>query len=106
MNDALKSFVGLVPACLLFAGSAIIWLRRKSVSSIFQLFGAAAFVVVVLAHVFEALRVFPRMGWGSRNSVGHYLDLLCAIVGVTLFSLGYLIHAVDTCVEKKKSERA
>jgi hypothetical protein len=46
------------------------------------------------------------MGWGSRNSVGHYLDLLCAIVGVTLFSLGYLIHAVDTCVEKKRAERA
>jgi amino acid permease len=106
MNDALKSFVALVPACLLFAGSAIIWLRRKSMSSIFQLLGAAALVVVVLAHVFEALRVFPRMGWGSRNSVGHYLDLLCAIMGVTLFSLGYLIHAVDTCVEKKRAERA
>jgi hypothetical protein len=65
---------------------------------------AAALVVVVLAHVFEALHVFPRIGWGSQNSVGHYLDLLCAILGVTLFSLGYLIHAMDTCVQKK-SER-
>jgi amino acid permease len=107
MNDAvLNPFVALIPACLLFAGAAIIWLRRKSTSSIFQLLGAAALVVVVLAHVFEALRVFPRMGWGSRNSVGHYLDLLCAIVSVTLFSLGYLIHAVDTCVEKNRAERA
>ena len=106
MNDALKSFVTLVPACLLFGGSVIIWLRRKRMSSIFQLLGAAALVVVVLAHVFEALRVFPRMGWGSRNSVGHYLDLLCAIVAVTLFSLGYLIHALDTCVEKKRADRA
>jgi amino acid permease len=105
MNDAvLKSFVALIPACLLFIGAAIIWLRRKSLSSIFQLLGAAALVVVVLAHVFEALPVFPRIGWGSRNSVGHYLDLLCAILGVTLFSLGYLIHAMDTCVQKK-SER-
>ena len=51
-----------------------------------------------------ALRVWPQMGWGSQSSVGHYLDLLCAILGVTLFSLGYLIHAVDTRVEKKKSE--
>ena len=83
MNDAvLKPFVALIPACLLFAGAAIIWLRRKSTSSIFQLLGAAALVVVVLAHVFEALHVFPRIGWGSQNSVGHYLDLLCAIVGV------------------------
>ena len=107
MNDALlKSFVALIPACLLFIGAAIIWLRRKSLSSIFQLLGAAALVVVVLAHAFEVLRVWPRMGWGSQSSIGHYLDLLCAIFGVTLFSLGYLIHAVDTRVEKKKSERA
>jgi hypothetical protein len=107
MNDAaLKSFVALVPACLLFAGAAIICLPRKSTSSIFQLLGAAALVIVVLAHVFEALRVFSRMGWGSQTSVGHYLDLLCAILGVTLFSHGYLIHAVDARVEKKKSERA
>jgi amino acid permease len=104
-NAALGSFFALMPACLLFAGAAIIWLRRKSLSSIFQLLGAAALVVVVLAHVCEALRVFPRMGWGSQTSVGHYLDLLCAILGVTLFSLGYLIHAVDACVEKKKSEK-
>jgi amino acid permease len=101
MNDAvLKSFVALIPACLLFIGAAIIWLRRKSLSSIFQLLGTAALVVLVLVHVFEALRVFPRMGWGSRNSVGHYLDLLCAMLGVTLFSLGYLIHAVSTRAEK------
>ena len=105
MNDAvLKSFVALIPACLLFIGAVIISLRRKSLSSIFQLLGTAALVVVVLAHVFEALHVFPRIGWGSQNSVGHYLDLLCAILGVTLFSLGYLIHAMDTCVQKK-SER-
>src|SRR5437016_4749650 len=102
-HAAVNAFVALIPACLLVIGAAIIWLRRKSLSSIFQLLGAAALVVVVLAHVFEALRVFPRIGWGSRNSIGHYLDLLSAILAVTLFSLGYLIHAVDTCVEKKKS---
>jgi amino acid permease len=102
MNDAaLKSFVALIPACVLFTSAGIIWLRRKSLSSIFQLLGAAAIVVVVLAHVFEALRVFPRMGWGSQNSVGHYVDLWCAILGVTLFSLGYLIHAMNTCAQKK-----
>jgi hypothetical protein len=104
MNDAvLESFVALIPAYLLFIGAAIIWLRRKSLSSIFQLLGAVALVVVVLVHVFEALHVWPRMGWGSQSSIGHYLDLSCAILGVTLFPIGYLIHAVDTCVEKKKS---
>jgi hypothetical protein len=105
MSDAaLKAVFALLLACTLFAGSAIIWLARKSMSSFFQLLGAAALVVVALAHVFELLRVFPRMGWGSQGSAGHYLDLLCAILGITLFSLGYLLHAVDTCVEKKKSE--
>ena len=64
-------------------------------SSFLQLVGAAGLVAVVLTHVFEGLRVFPRMGWGSQHSVGHYLDLLSAIVAVTLFSLGYLIHAVN-----------
>jgi Ca2+/Na+ antiporter len=104
MNDAvLESFVALIPAYLLFIGAAIIWLRRKSLSSLFQLLGAVALVVVVLVHVFEALHVWPRMGWGSQSSIGHYLDLSCAILGVTLFPIGYLIHAVDTCVEKKKS---
>ena len=64
-------------------------------SSFLQLVGAAGLVTVILTHVFEGLRVFPRMGWGSQHSVGHYLDLLSAILAVTLFSLGYLIHAVN-----------
>ena len=40
MNDAaLKTLIALILACTLFAGSAIIWLGRKSVSSFFQLLG-------------------------------------------------------------------
>ncbi len=105
-NAAVKAFVALIPVCALFTGATIIFVRRKSISSCLQLVGAAGLVAVILTHVFEGLRVFPRMGWGSQHSVGHYLDLLSAILAITLFSLGYLIHAVDTCVEKKKSERA
>ena len=105
MNDtALKAFAALIPVCALFTGSMILWLRRKRLSSFLQFVGAASLIIVVLIHVFQALRFFPWMGWGSENSVGHYLDLLCAILGITLFSLGYLLHAVDTRVEKKKSE--
>jgi len=70
-------------------------------SSFLQFVGAAGLVAVILTHVFEGLRVFPRMGWGSQHSVGHYLDLLSAILAVTLFSLGYVIHAVDVRAEKK-----
>src|SRR5437773_10436221 len=96
MNDAaVKAFVALIPVCALFTGATIIFVRRRSMSSFLQLVGAAGLVAVVLTHVFEGLRVFPRMGWGSQHSVGHYLDLLPAILAVTLFSLGYLIHAVN-----------
>jgi succinate dehydrogenase/fumarate reductase cytochrome b subunit len=107
MNDtALKAFAALIPVCALFTGSMILWLRRKRMSFFLQFLGATGLIVVILTHVFEGLRLFPRMRWGSQHSVGHYLDLLCAILGITLFSLGYLIHAVDICVEKKKFERS
>ena len=103
MNDtALKAFTALIPVCVLFTGSVIIWLRTKLMSSFLQFLGATGLVVVILTHVFEGFRLFPRMHWGSQHSVGHYLDLLCAILGLTLFSLGYLIHAVNMRTEKKE----
>src|SRR5881275_966918 len=96
MNDAaVKASVALIPVGALFTGATIIFVRRRSMSSFLQLVGAAGLVAVILTHVFEGLRVFPRMGWGSQHSVGHYLDLLSAILAVTLFSLGYVIHAVN-----------
>jgi hypothetical protein len=57
-----------------------------------QLFGAGAFVVVVLTHVCEALHLFPWMHWGLEHSAGHYLDLWSAILGLTLVPFGYLLH--------------
>jgi len=50
--------------------------------------------VVVLAHICEALHLFPWMHWGDEHSVGHYLDLASAILGFTLFPLGYLLHVL------------
>ena len=32
------------------------------------------------------------MRWGSELSVGHYLDLVSAVLGLTLFPIGYLLH--------------
>jgi hypothetical protein len=101
-HTALKAFVAMIPACTLLAGSAIIWLRQKSVSAFLQFLGACGLIIVVLSHALEALRFFPWMGWGSEYSVGHYLDLLCAILGFTLFSLGYLIHAVNMRIGNRK----
>jgi len=90
----LKSLVALLPTGMLLGGSVVLFLRGKSVYSFLQLFGAGCLVVVVLTHVSEALHLFSWMGWGLEHSVGHYLDLLSALLGVTLFPIGYLLHAI------------
>jgi len=88
------ALAALVPACMLFAGSAVLFFRGKTVWSFLQLLGAACLVVVVLAHVSEALSLFPWMHWGLEHSAGHYLDLGSAVLGLTFFPVGYLFHAL------------
>jgi hypothetical protein len=91
----LKALVALLPASLLLSGSAIAFRRVRTLYAFAQLFGAACIVVVVLTHVFEALHLFPGMQWGLEHSPGHYMDLLCAVLGFTLFPAGYLLHALS-----------
>jgi Ca2+/Na+ antiporter len=94
MNVTLpKAVVALVPTCMLFSGAVILFLRGRSVSAFLQLLGAECLVVVVLTHVSEALHLFPWMHWGLEHSFGHYLDLSSAVLGLTLFPIGYLLHA-------------
>jgi succinate dehydrogenase/fumarate reductase cytochrome b subunit len=90
----MKALVALAPVCMLFSGSAVMFFREKTVSSFLQLLGAGCLVVVVLTHVCEAFRLFPWMHWGDEHSVGHYLDLGSAVFGLTLFPMGYLLHAL------------
>ncbi len=89
-----KALAGLVPTSLLFGGSLVLFLKAKTAWTSLQLLGATCLVVVVLAHVSEALRLLPWMHWGFENSVGHYVDLGSAVLGLTLFPLGYLGHAL------------
>jgi hypothetical protein len=95
-NASLKALIALVPACVLFSGSIVLFLKRKTVGSFLQLFGAGCLVVVVLTHVFEALHLFPWKRWGFEDSVGHYLTFWSAALGLTLFPVGYLLHALTT----------
>jgi hypothetical protein len=90
----LKALLGLVPIVMLFSGAALMFLRTKSGSSLLQLLGAVCLGIVVVAHTCEALGLFPSMGWGEEQSIGHYLDLGSAVLGLTLFSVGYLSHAL------------
>jgi hypothetical protein len=34
------------------------------------------------------------MHWGLEHSLGHYLDFWSAVLGLTLFPIGYLLHAL------------
>lgn len=90
----LKALVALVPVCLLFSGSLVLFFRGKTVFALLQLLGASCLVMVVLTHVFEALLVFPWMHWGLEHSIGHYLDFWSAVLGFTLFPTGYLLDVL------------
>jgi hypothetical protein len=95
MNVALlRALVVLVPAALLLAGSAILFSRQRNIWCLMQLIGACCLAMVVLAHIAEALQVLPWMEWGREHSIGHYLDLWSAILGLTLFPAGYLFHTL------------
>jgi hypothetical protein len=83
-----------IATCMLFCGSIILFFKGKTVSSFLQLIGAGFLMLVVLTHVYEALHLFPWMHWGLRHSVGHYVDLWSAVLGLTLFPVGYLFHAL------------
>jgi hypothetical protein len=89
----LKSLIAFVPAALLFSGSALC-ARKRVPYSFLQLVGAGALLLVVVSHIFEALHVFSWMQWGMEGSVGHYVDLFSAAIGITVFSIGYLLSAM------------
>ncbi len=96
MNVTLfKALVALLPVTLLSYGSVVLFLRARTVYAFLQLIGAACLVLVVLTHVCESLHLFPWMHWGIGNSIGHYADLCSAVLGLTLFPIGYLLHALS-----------
>jgi hypothetical protein len=86
-----KAVAGLLVAGFAVSVSLTRFRRVKSRWLLVQLVGAAALVVVACTHVCEALGWFPWMGWGRGRSAGHYLDLSSAIVGITLFPIGFLL---------------
>jgi hypothetical protein len=88
-----KALVALVPTGMLLVGSTLQFSRRKRIAALFQLIGAACLVVVVIAHLSEALGWLPWMHWGLEHSVGHYMDLVAAVGGLSLFPIGYLFGA-------------
>lgn len=96
MNPTLtRALVILIPTSAVFGYSVLLFIRSKGVASALQLFGAAGFMIVVLAHICEAVNLLPRMGWGLEHSPGHYLDLTSAVLGITLFVAGILLNRLS-----------
>lgn len=98
-----KSTIALVPISLLLYGSVVLFRTNQSVSVSLQLIGSAFLVIVVLAHICEALSIFHWMGWGLENSIGHYLDLGSAVIGLTLFPIGYCLYALTDTESREPS---
>lgn len=89
----LKALLALVPACMLSSGSILQFLRTRTATAFLQLVGAGCLLLVVLTHVAEVLQWFPWMHWGEDQSVGHYVDVASAVLGIGLFPLGYVLQA-------------
>lgn len=91
MDSVTRVLLAVVVVSPIVAWSAVRVWRNPRVHTYMQATGAFGLLVVIAAHICEALRFFPQMGWGQPHSVGHYLDLSGAILGVMLVPLGYLL---------------
>jgi hypothetical protein len=100
--EIVKLAIALVPVSLLLCGSEVLFRTTQSMWVFLQLLGSMFLGVVISAHICEALGIFPWMLWGSEDSIGHYLDLGSALLGLTLFPLGYCLYALD--VRKTESD--
>lgn len=91
-NTLVKALIVLVPAEAVLAWSVASWSGRPTRGATVQLLGAAGVTLVAVAHICEAVGFLPWFGWGAERSVGHYLDLTSALVGVTCLPVGYLLR--------------
>lgn len=86
----LKALVALIVVCVLLFWSGVVFVQGRTKWSFVQLLGAGFLLIVTLTHICEALNLLPWMRWGQPDSVGHYLDLSSAVLGLTLFPIGLL----------------
>jgi|SRR5579872_129523 len=79
-----KAIAVALPVALLLGFSILRVARSRTPSAWLQLLGAGCLLIVVLTHVAEALHILTSMGWGEPHSIGHYTDLVSALLGITL----------------------
>ena len=93
MNAAvLKGIVALAGAIVFLAVSAALYITRRDLGSALLAAGIGWFAVMALTHFFESFSILPAFGWGRPNSVGHFIDLAAALLGITFVTIGFLVH--------------
>ena len=90
----LKGLLALVAVGVFLCVSAALFRTRKSFGSALQALGIGCFAVMALTHVFEAFSILPALGWGQPHSVGHFIDLVSALLGVTLVTTSFLLRYI------------
>lgn len=91
--SVLKGLLALAAACVFLGVCAVLVLTRRGLSSALQALGIGG--VMALTHVFEKFSILPELGWGRPHSVGHFIDLVAALLGVTLVTTSFLLWRRD-----------
>lgn len=93
MNAAvLKGLLALAGAGGFLAVSTALFMTRRDLGSVLLATGIGWFGVMALTHFFESFSILPAFGWGRPHSVGHFIDLAAAVLGITCVTLGFLVH--------------
>jgi hypothetical protein len=88
--NATLAVMGLLAGAFFFRLSRLVCKKQDGVA----VSATMCLIVVVLTHIAEMFDLFPSMGWGLPNSVGHYLDFVSAVLALTLLPLGILADAI------------
>jgi hypothetical protein len=94
VTAVLKGLLALVAAGVFLGVAVILLLTRKSLGAVVQGLGIGCFAVMALTHVFRAFSILPGLGWGQPHSVGHFVDLVAALLGVALVTTSFLLQYV------------
>ena len=86
----MKALLALVVTTIAFGAAAILYHKRRDTAAVLFVLGTAFLIVVTLTHVFEAFGLLLAFRWGRPDSVGHYIDLGAALLGV-IFTLSALV---------------
>ena len=87
----LKGLLAMVATFVFLGVCVVLFLTRRGLSSTLKALGIACFGVMALTHVFENFSLLPELGWGQPHSVGHYIDLVASLLGITLVTTGFLL---------------